>query len=54
MQGAKCAMSKLMYGLSVCTDDNHSLKFVAYCLAHTDEHTAGRGVGVEYGRGRME
>ena len=37
MQGAKCAISKLMYGLSVCTDDNHSLKLVAYRLVHTDE-----------------
>ena len=37
MQGAKCAISKLMYGLSVCTDDNHSLKLVAYRLAHTDK-----------------
>ena len=35
--GAKCAISKLMYGLSVCTDDNHSLKLVAYRLLHTDE-----------------
>ena len=26
-----------MYGLSVCTDDNHSLKLVAYRLVHTDE-----------------
>ena len=37
MQGAKCAISKLMYGLSVCTDDNHSLKLLAYRLVHTDE-----------------
>ena len=37
MQGAKCAISKLIYGLSVCTDDNHSLKLVAYRLVHTDE-----------------
>ena len=37
MQGAKCAISKLMNGLSVCTDDNHSLKLVAYRLVHTDE-----------------
>ena len=37
VQGAKCAISKLMYGLSVCTDDNHSLKLVAYRLVHTDE-----------------
>ena len=29
MHGTKCAISKLMYGLSVCTDDNHSLKLVA-------------------------
>ena len=26
-----------MYGLCVCTDDNHSLKLVAYRLVHTDE-----------------
>ena len=37
MQCAKCAISKLMYDLSVCTDDNHSLKLVAYRLVHTDE-----------------
>ena len=37
MQGAKCAISKLMYGLSVCTDDSHSLKVLAYRLVHTDE-----------------
>ena len=37
VQGAKCAISKLMYGLSVCTDDNHSLKLVAFRLVHTDE-----------------
>ena len=37
MQGAKCAISKLMYGSSVCRDDNHSLKLVAYRLVHTDE-----------------
>ena len=37
MQGAKCAISKLMYGLSVCTDYNQSLKLVAYRLVHTDE-----------------
>ena len=37
MQGAKCAISKLMYALSVCTDDNHSLKLVAYRLVHTDK-----------------
>ena len=37
MQGAICAISKLIYGLSVCTDDNHSLKLVAYRLVHTDE-----------------
>ena len=34
MQGAKCAISKLMYGLSVCTDDN---QLVAYRPVHTDE-----------------
>ena len=37
MQGAKCAISKLMYGLFVCTDDNHSLMLVAYRHVHTDE-----------------
>ena len=37
VQGAKCAISKLIYGLSGCTDDNHSLKLVAYRLVHTDE-----------------
>ena len=37
MQGAKYAISKLMYGLSVCTDDNRSLKLVAYRPVHTDE-----------------
>ena len=37
MQGAKCAISKLMYDLSVCTDDNHLLKLVAFRLVHTDE-----------------
>lgn len=37
VQGAKCAISKLMYGSSVCTDDNHSLKLVAYRLVHTEE-----------------
>ena len=39
MQGAKCAISKLIYGSSVslCTDDNQSLKLVAYRLVHTDE-----------------
>ena len=37
VQGAKRAISKLMYGLSVCTDDNHSLKLVAYRHVHTDE-----------------
>ena len=26
-----------MYGLYVCTDDNRSLKLVAYRLVHTDE-----------------
>ena len=30
------AISKLMYGSCVCTDDNHSLKLVAYRLEHTD------------------
>ena len=37
VKGAKCAISKLMYGLSVCTDDNRSVKLVAYRLVHTDE-----------------
>ena len=37
MQGAKYAISKLMYGLSVCADDNHSPKLLAYRLVHTDE-----------------
>ena len=37
MQGAKCAISKLVCGLSVCTDDNHSLNLAAYRLVHTDE-----------------
>ena len=37
VQRAKCARSKLMYSFSVCTDDNHSLKLVAYRLVHTDE-----------------
>ena len=37
VQDAKCAISKLMYGSCVCMDDNHSLKFVAYRLVHTDE-----------------
>ena len=37
VQGAKSAISKLMYGLSGCTDDNHSLKLVAYHLVHTDK-----------------
>ena len=40
MQGAKCAISKLIYGLSLCTDDNHSLKLVAFrlvTLVHTDK-----------------
>ena len=36
-QGAKYAISKLIYGLSVCTDGNHSLKLVAYRLVHTEE-----------------
>ena len=37
VHGANCAISKLIYGSSVCTDDNHSLKLVAYRLVHTDE-----------------
>ena len=37
VQGARFAICKLMYGLSVCTDDNHSLKLVAYRLVHTEE-----------------
>ena len=44
VQGAKCAISKLMYGLSVCTDDNHSLKLVAYRLVHTDQGQLLEGV----------
>ena len=36
-KGVKYAISKLMYGLSMCTEDNHSLKLVAYRLVHTDE-----------------
>ena len=36
-QGAKCAISKLIYGLFGCTDDNHLLKLVAYHLVHTDK-----------------
>ena len=42
MQGAKCAISKLMYGLSVCMDYNQSLKLVAYRLVHTDEPYIGQ------------
>ena len=37
LQGANYAISKLMYGSCVCTDDKHSLKLVAYRLVHTDE-----------------
>ena len=37
MQGAKCAISKLMYALSMCTDDNHLLKLVANRLVHADK-----------------
>ena len=37
VQVAKCAISKLIYGSSVCTDDNLSLKLVAYRLVHTDK-----------------
>ena len=29
--------SKILNDLSVCTDDNHSLKLAAYRLVHTDE-----------------
>ena len=36
VQGAKCAISKLVYGSSVCMDDNHSLKLVAYRPDLTD------------------
>ena len=36
-QGAKCAISKLIYGLCMCTDDKQSLKPVAYRLVHMDE-----------------
>ena len=31
---AKCAISNLVYDSSVCTDDNHSLKLVAYRPVH--------------------
>ena len=37
LQGANYAISKLMYGSCVCTDDKLSLKLVAYRLVHTDE-----------------
>ena len=37
MEGAKCTISKLMYGLFVCTDVNQTLKLMAYRLVHTDE-----------------
>ena len=37
MQGAKCAISKLIYGSSLCTVNNQSLKLVAYRLVHTDK-----------------
>ena len=36
-QGANCAISNLVYGSSVCTNDNHSLKLVAFRLVHTNE-----------------
>ena len=36
-QGAKCAISNIVYGSSVCTNDNHSIKLVAYRPAHTDD-----------------
>ena len=35
VQGAKCAISKLMYGLALCMDDNNSPKLLAYRLVHT-------------------
>ena len=37
VQGAKCAISKLIYGLALCMDDNHSPKLLAYRLVHTDQ-----------------
>ena len=37
MQGAKCAISYLVYGWSVCTNDNHSLNLMAHRPVHTDE-----------------
>ena len=37
VQGAKCAISKLMYGLALCMDYNHSPKHLAYRLVHTDQ-----------------
>ena len=37
MQGAKCAISKLIYVFSVCMDDEHSIKLESYRLVHTDE-----------------
>ena len=37
VQDAKCAINNLVYGLSVCTDDKHSLKLVAYGLVYTDK-----------------
>ena len=37
VQGAICAISKLVYGFPVCTNDKHSLKLVAYRLVYTVE-----------------
>ena len=37
VQDAKCAISKLKYGSSMCMDNKHSLKLVAHRLVHTDE-----------------
>ena len=37
VQGSKCEISMLMNGLSMCTNDNHSLMLVVYRLVHTDD-----------------
>ena len=39
VHGAKCAIGYQAYGWSVFTDDNYSLKVVAYRSVHTDEPT---------------
>ena len=39
VQGAKCAIGYQAYVWSVLTDDNYSLKLVAYRSVHTDERT---------------